>query len=192
MPQTNEDADDEVETEQQLSGWHRVEIWPTTKVPHLWRLSKSQMLFIWSGISFKCVVNFSIVQANTQFVFQLISIKTDDMRQQAYINVSGAAMNFNKTDSFFEVNAAQYTSYYKNNRTLSILPVQAQFNSNKFKTKKPIPSNNTYVSIEGFLENIETDTAERATLFSVSVDNINFLSRATLSASTASSTGEHV
>ena len=30
------------------------------------------------------------------------------MRQKAYINVSGAAVNSNKTNGYFEVNAAQY------------------------------------------------------------------------------------
>ena len=101
------------------------------------------------------------------------------MRQKAYINVSGAAINSNKTDGFFEVNATQYTSYYRNHRTLSTFPVQAHFNSNKYKTKKPIPSNNTYVSIEGFLDDIETDESGRASTFRVLVDNINFLGKAT-------------
>jgi len=84
------------------------------------------------------------VYASTQFVHQLIPAKTDDLQQQAYINVSGAAVNTNKTDGFFNVNATQYMSYYKNKRTLSTLPVQAHFNSNKYRTKKPIPSNNIY------------------------------------------------
>jgi hypothetical protein len=85
------------------------------------------------------------------------------MRQQSYINFSGATLNSNKTDGFFQVNAAQYTSHYKNNRALSTLPVQANFNSNKYKTKKPIPSNNTYVAVKGFLEDIKTDSAGQAT-----------------------------
>jgi len=93
------------------------------------------------------------------------------------MNVSGVAVNSNKTASFFEINAAQYTSHYKHNRTLSFLPVQAHFNSSKYKTKKPIPSNNTYVSIEGLLEDIQTDPYGRATTFHISVDNINFLGR---------------
>jgi hypothetical protein len=114
------------------------------------------------------------------------------MRQQPYINVSGAVLNSNKTDSFFQVNAAQYTSYYKSNRTLSILPVQAYFNSNKYKTKKPIPSNNMYVSVEGFLEDIETDSSGLATRFHVSIDNISFLGRAAFSPSPASSLGKHL
>jgi hypothetical protein len=114
------------------------------------------------------------------------------MRHQTYINVSGAAMNSNKTDGFFEVNTAQYTSHYKNDRALSILPIRAHFNSNKYKVKKPIPSNNTYVSMEGFLEDIEIDTTGRVSLFHVSVDNINFLGKATLSPSTSSGIGEQL
>lgn len=99
---------------------------------------------------------------------------------QPYIYISGAAINSNKTAGFFEVNAAQYTSHYKTNRALSILPIQAHFNSNKYRSKKSIPSNNTYVSLEGFLEDVETDATGQATLFRVSVDNINFLGKATL------------
>jgi hypothetical protein len=75
--------------------------------------------------------------------------------------MSGAAVNSNNTGGFFEINTPQYTSYYKNDCMLSILPVQAHFNLNKYQTKKPIPSNNTYVSIEGFLEDFETNTTER-------------------------------
>ncbi|HYT42465.1 MAG TPA: hypothetical protein VEP90_08970, partial [Methylomirabilota bacterium] len=102
------------------------------------------------------------------------------MRQCAYINISSATVNSNKTDGFFEVNATQYTSHYKNNHTLSILPAQANFNSSKYRTKKPILSNNTYVSFEGFLEDIETDSAGHMTVFHISVDNISFLGRAAL------------
>lgn len=168
--QTNEEAGDEVETERQLNEWQTAEDTANNE----------------GSTSLETVEQPDAVHMVGDII-QLIPIKTDDMRQRAYINVSGAAVNANKTDGFFEVNAAQYTSHYKNNRTLSILPVQAHFSSNKYKTKKPIPSNNTYVTIEGFLEDIETDMAGRVTLFHVSVDNINFLGRATLSASTASS-----
>src|SRR4051794_28754344 len=105
------------------------------------------------------------------------------MRQRPYINISGTALNCNKTDGFFDINASQYTSYYKNNRTLSNLPVRAHFDSNKYRTKKPIPSNNTYVAVEGFLGDIERDAAGHITLLHMSVDNINFLGRAVFSPS---------
>lgn len=125
-------------------------------------------------------------------MLQLIPTKTDDLRQQPYINISGAAINSNKTEGFFEVNAAQYTSHYKTNRALSILPIQAHFNSNKYRTKKPIPSNNTFVSLEGFVEDVETDANGHATMFRVSVDNINFLGRATLAPATTSAVGKYL
>jgi len=104
------------------------------------------------------------------------SVQNDQSRSVSkYINISSAAINSNKTRGFFDINAPQYTSHYKTNRALSFLPVHAHFNSNKYKTKKPIPSNNMYVSFEGFLETIETDTTGHATSFHMSVDNINFL-----------------
>jgi hypothetical protein len=125
-----------------------------------------------------------------QLRFQLIPTKTEELRQQPYIYISGAAINSNKTAGFFEVNAAQYTSHYKTNRALSILPIQAHFNSNKYRSKKSIPSNNTYVSLEGFLEDVETDATGQATLFRVSVDNINFLGKATLMPSATGTVGK--
>jgi hypothetical protein len=115
------------------------------------------------------------------------------MRQQAYINISGAVVNSNRSDDgFFEINAAQYTSHYKDNRPLSMLPVRAHFDLKTYKAKKPIPSDNTYVSVEGFLRDIETDAAGHAIRFHISVDNINFLGRATttLYPSTASGLGK--
>lgn len=75
------------------------------------------------------------------------------------------------------------------NHMLSILPVHAHFNSNKYKTKKPIPSNNIYVPIKGFLDAINTDSSGRATTFHVSVDNINFLGKLTLFLSAMGNTG---
>jgi hypothetical protein len=112
------------------------------------------------------------------------------MRQQAYINISGVSVNSNKVDNYFEVNAAQYTSHYQNNSTLSVLPVRGHFNLKKYRTNKPIPFDNTYVSVEGFLGDIETDSAGRATLFHMWVDNINFLGRAPFSPSIASGLGK--
>ena len=97
------------------------------------------------------------------------------MCKRPYINTSSTAINSNKTDGFFDINTPQYTSHFKTNRVLSVLPVQAHFNSNKYRSKKLIPSNNTYVSIEGFLEDIDTNSNGHATWFHISVNNINFL-----------------
>jgi len=131
--QANEGVDAEPETEQQPKKRQRGE--DTAKGD--------------GSTSFETLEDMDVVHVVGDII-KLIPAKTDDMRQQVYISVSGAAVNSNKTGGFFEVNAPQYTSHYKSNRTLSILPVQARFNTNKYRTKKPIPSNNTYVSIEGF------------------------------------------
>ena len=74
-------------------------------------------------------------------IAKLIPTKIDNIQEQVYINISGSAINLNKMCGFFEINASQYTSHYKNNHALSNLPMQAHFNSNKYRTKKPILSN---------------------------------------------------
>ena len=122
---------------------------------------------------------------------QLIPTKMDDMRERPYINMSGTAINSNKTALSFKINAPQYTLQYKTNWNLSVLPIQAHFNSSKYRTKKLIPLNNTYVSIEGFLEDVETDSISCANKFHVSVDNINFLGRVTLPPSGSGNAGNH-
>ncbi|KAN0107268.1 hypothetical protein V8E52_010320 [Russula decolorans] len=166
---TNVDVDSEREKARQLKEWHTVEDAINS-----------------DGSSASETLGEPDVVHVVGDIIQLIPTKTDDLRQKPYINVSGAALNSNKADGYFEINAPQYTSHYKTNRAQSILPVQAHFNSNKYRTRKPIPSNNTYVSIEGFLEDVETDTSGCAMLFRVSVDNINFLGKAVLSTSTVS------
>jgi hypothetical protein len=108
------------------------------------------------------------------------------------VNVSGIAINSNKADAVFDVNAGQYTSHYKTNKTLSVFPVRCNFASNKYKLKKPIPNENSYVAVEGSLGDIENDSTGQATLFHVSVDNINFLGKATISSSTTNAVGENL
>ena len=111
------------------------------------------------------------------------------MRTSPYVSVSGVAINSNKLDGFFDINASQYTAHYKNDHALSVFPVCTHFNSNKYKTKKPLPSNNSFVYIEGFLENIDYDSTGHATTFHVSVDNISFLGKATVSHSQTDNSG---
>jgi hypothetical protein len=121
---------------------------------------------------------------------QLIPTTSTDARQVAFINVSGKAFNCNKTSRSFEINASQYTSYYKTNKTLSVLPIRALFNTAKYRLKKPVPSENSYVSVEGFLAEIETDSNGVALCFLISVDNINFLGKAPTTSSLTGSVGE--
>src|SRR5436190_11626701 len=95
-----------------------------------------------------------------------------DIRKPPYVTFSGAT--FNKTDETFDVNAAQYTSFYKAQRNLSMLPIRAHFDTARYKNKMPMPSNNTYVSVEGFLNHVDFDPITGNTsLFHISVDNIS-------------------
>ena len=154
------------------------------------RLSHTMISFtLWATLSIYVILSNILAYAKLIDTWKLIPTKIDNIRERAYINISGAAINLNKTAGFFKINAPQYTSHYKNNRGLSILPMRAHFNSNKYRIKKPIPSNNTYISFEGFLEAIETDSTGHTMSFHVSVDNINFLGRATVMPSGPGNTG---
>jgi hypothetical protein len=104
------------------------------------------------------------------------------MRHAPYITFSGAA--FNHAEASFNVNAPQYTSFFKTQRNLSTFPVRAHFDEARYKNKKPLPSNNTYVAVEGFITEVEIDPdTAQPSLFHVSVDNISFLGKAVLPAS---------
>ena len=111
-------------------------------------------------------------------MIQLIPCAPDILRTP-YITLSGAT--FNKTDNTFDMNTSQYTSFYKTQRNLSTLPIRAHFDEVRYKNKKPIPSNNTYVAVEGFLNSVETDpNTGIPSIFNISVDNISFLGKAIL------------
>ena len=79
------------------------------------------------------------------------------------------------------MNVTQYTYFYKTQQNLSTLPIHAHFDETRYKNKKPIPTNNTYVAVEGFLNNVEVDpNSGTPTNFHISVDNISFLGKAVL------------
>ena len=109
------------------------------------------------------------------------------MRFPPYITVSGAALDSNKVDGSFRINASQYTTYYRSNRTKSCLPVQGNFLLSKYSDKKPVPTNNSFVTIDGFLTDVVTDHFGEASLFEVSVDNISFLGKIGVSPTTSGS-----
>ena len=96
------------------------------------------------------------------------------------VTFSGAAFNRNEGGTF-DVNAAQYTSFYKNQCHLSTLPICAHFDEVRYKKKKPVLSNNTYVAVEGTLLHVDVNAGTGSpSLFHITVDSINFLGRATL------------
>src|SRR6266487_1979202 len=110
------------------------------------------------------------------------------MRHTPYVTFSGAAFNCNRTDSVFDATPAQYTSFYRTQRHLSTLPIRAHFDDLRYKNKKPMPSNNTYVAVEGFLTHFDMDVnTGHPSLFHINVDNINFLGKAALPSGSLSS-----
>ncbi|KAH9955994.1 hypothetical protein BC827DRAFT_1386171 [Russula dissimulans] len=114
-------------------------------------------------------------------IFQLIRCTEDVMRRSPYITISGPAFNADMTEGVFDCNAAQYTTFYKDRRQLSTLPIRAHFDNIRYKTKKPVPSNNTYVVIEGFLESVDFDLTDgHPSLFHIGTENISFLGKAVL------------
>src|SRR4051812_45170753 len=103
------------------------------------------------------------------------------MRRAPYLSLLGPAFNCNRTDGYFDCNAPQYTSFYKDHRHLSMLPIRAHFDDTRYKNKKPIPSNNNYISVEGFLKYIDIDLNNgQVSLFHIGTENINFLGKAVL------------
>ena len=108
----------------------------------------------------------------------------DSIRNAPYATFTGAVFDCNKTDSTFDLNANQYTSFYKAQRHMSSIRVRAHFDDSKYKKNKPMPSKNTYVCVEGFVVQFDTDpTTGHANLIHIIVDNVSFLGRAATPAS---------
>src|SRR5216684_2499497 len=115
---------------------------------------------------------------------QMIPTSYDNLRHQPFLTVSGAVFNSNTDDGCFDINAPQYTKIFKAQRHLATFPIRATFDDVCYKRKKPVPSNNTYVVVDGFLDHIEFDHNAHPSLFHVSIDTIGFLGRATTPART--------
>ena len=119
------------------------------------------------------------MHANQSFV-QLILCMEDVIYWALYITVSGAAVNTDRSQGVFECNALQYTTFFKDHVHLSTLPIRAHFDNNRYKNKKPIPSNNSFIAVEGFVLQIELnpDTGQ-VSFFHVAAENITFLGKGT-------------
>jgi hypothetical protein len=96
------------------------------------------------------------------------------------VSASGATSNCNRDEGTFDCSSTQYTAIYKDHRHLSSFPLRAHFSDAKYKNKKPIPSNNSYVAVEGFLTEIDTDSTGQVSLFHIDADNIGFLGKAVI------------
>lgn len=90
--------------------------WPLQTMSNISTFSMSLV------ISFTSVISFSVPHTPHTFLMQLIPADTGDTRQLAYINISRATVNSNKTDGLFEINAAQYTRTTPRHLHQSLLP----------------------------------------------------------------------
>jgi hypothetical protein len=70
----------------------------------------------------------------------------------------------------------QYMSFYKDHWELLVtLPICAHFDKNSYKAKKPMPSNNTCIAIEGFIIHFDIDSSTGLpSIFHLTVDNNQF------------------
>ncbi|KAI0291972.1 hypothetical protein BC826DRAFT_1105697 [Russula brevipes] len=94
---------------------------------------------------------------------------------------SGICTDSNKADGSFHITASQYTTFHRalNARACSVLTICAHFDAGRYKSKKPIPAQNTYVSIQGLLTHFDVDSVTlKPTVFHLSVENISFMGRA--------------
>jgi len=116
-----------------------------------------------------------------EYIVKLIPSTEEVMCHAPYITTSGAAFNAKKNDGIFDCNVPQYTTFYRDHWHLSTLLIQAHFDDVCYKNKKPILLNNNYVTIEGFLYQIDVDTnTGQLLLFHINVENIAFLGKAVL------------
>jgi len=60
-----------------------------------------------------------------------------------------------------------------------IVPITTQFDTTRYKKKKPLPSPNTFVVVEGFLTRFDVDhNSTVPTVFHISVDNLSYIGKA--------------
>lgn len=98
-----------------------------------------------------------------------------DPKQRPEVHVSGQAKHVLKDEASFEIDASQWMFLDKTN---AVLPVKAIIpDSPKYAKKKPVPSENGYVTVHGVLSRVmprEKDELERADRFCIAVDDVVF------------------
>jgi hypothetical protein len=104
----------------------------------------------------------------------------------------GKATNLDSTNNTFQINASQFTTFYRKNNEVAALPILAHFDSSRYKGTKPMPSiDQTQVAIQGYIVDFDLDAnTGRIALFHVSVINITFLGRAGSFAAPASTSSK--
>lgn len=125
---------------------------------------------------------------------QLIPADVEDQRHRPHVVIAGTAKNINETDATFDIDVFQYTSTLKNladpklqksksGNQQSIFPLRTRIpDTKRFKTK-PLPKPNTNVLVSGFLTQMDLSKEREVNRFLISMENITFLGRSLLPAS---------
>ena len=89
------------------------------------------------------------------------------------------ATDINWTVNTFVVKAAQYTTATKDVPRESSLFPAAFFvpDTPRFRTKKPIPSKDTYVSVSGYISRLELSPTSTIERFIIEIDKVSFLGK---------------
>lgn len=98
-------------------------------------------------------------------------------RQQGFVQLCGVATNINRDDATFNVEAEPYVSAVKDvDGIKAIFPARCLIlNTARFKKYKPIPANGRYVSVTGFLTNVELQEDHTVKQFVIDIDQVIFL-----------------
>ncbi|KAF8267121.1 hypothetical protein EI94DRAFT_1830264 [Lactarius quietus] len=105
----------------------------------------------------------------------LVPADIEDARVPAYIHATGTATTVDTTNATFHVDSYQYTYAF---RSQQLFPIHALIpDSPRYKSKKPIPANNSYVGIAGRLTRICPTSQDSENRFHIDVDNVTFLGR---------------
>ncbi|THU79401.1 hypothetical protein K435DRAFT_810742 [Dendrothele bispora CBS 962.96] len=101
---------------------------------------------------------------------------------RSFIVVAGPACNVNTQLSTFDIDAYQFTSGISkqmNHPLDSILPIRVYFDpdDHRWKHKKPIPSANTYIQVQGYLTRFDLNDSGFPDRFHVQVESMTLLGK---------------
>ncbi|KAF8262365.1 hypothetical protein EI94DRAFT_1704827 [Lactarius quietus] len=103
----------------------------------------------------------------------LVPAEVEDACIPAYVHATGTATAVDTSNATFNVDSYQYTYAF---RSPQLFLIHAMIlDSPRYKTKKPVPSNNSYVGIAGWLTRINPTGHDSEDRFYVDVNNITFL-----------------
>ncbi|KAJ6522020.1 hypothetical protein B0H19DRAFT_1277520 [Mycena capillaripes] len=106
------------------------------------------------------------------WLIPLGSPETFSLNHAVFVHVCGLATNINRDDATFDIVAEQYVSATKKPE---IFPIRCMIpDTPRFQRYKPIPTNNKFVSVTGFLNGVERDDDHTVKHFIMDIDQVVF------------------